>query len=615
MLGLGFPIAILLVSETRYYLGRLILASAVVSGLLLYTIFMAGSIFGIITYDYLLPAFVLSFLTPFLFKKTRSNAKRLLASFSVSTKLHFFELLILGIIIFVLAITFIVAIQSTPIFDDPLAVWLFLGKKIYLTGKIPLYFGNAADISESGNYPPMPSFLAASVFFLFHAINASSYTLIPWYYGSLGVLAIALLVKELGGCTESALLAGLLALFVSIYSLEMFGWGYTDTLDSFYVIAFLYFALSKTGSALENTRLCLFALTDGIVSKYNVLLILVPSVLIFLAARGEIIRASNLKNFRILILVSFCLLVMCSWFVRNWVLLHDPVYPFLYNIFKAKAIDPPIKNLVPPTSFPLPPFSPTFILQDRTYTGLTNEGDLWPVLAFGAGSITYFLFKRDRTMQLFSLWALLSFAIIFAFWEYIGGYERYFLLIIPALAVLSGMFFDRIIPKVSNERRCFRILKHVTTDKQSFKARISQVFFIVCVVIISFSTLTAIITAEPTVPNSAYIQSWDYLNNLPHGVVATNDIRFFYANQPVISFYNIPAFFNASSVEGAFSALRNSNVTYIYFDSRFDYGVYLDHTYLIQLLLDNTLVTKLALFQLGTNENSTIYRLNQNVST
>ena len=584
VVGLGIPTSLLITREGDRYLQRVMLASVVLSGLYLYLIFMVGTTFALMGTSVFRITVAAVFLAPFLFERTRHHIA-LLARPRPLTRIRIgrFEVIGFTIIIFFLSITLIQSLASTPILDDPLAVWLFLGKQIYLSGRIPVYYGNAADISWSGNYPPIPSFIAAATFLFLNRVDAFDYGLIPWLYGAVGLLAAYVLVRELNGSRRAAVFAVLVAIFTTIYSMQMMGWGYVDTVVTFYVTAFLAFTFMKSVSSEQNGLFAALSFALAMLSKYDALLLLIPSILLLFLLRRSLFRSSITLswNTRTLPWLAAFTILGVSWYIRNWAVVGDPVYPFLYNIFPARGINPGIISLVPIYREPL-----SIIWSDATFTGLTNEGNLWPLITFGGAGLFSLLVTAmsKRRLLAFSLWTLASLCSLLGFTVLHGGFERYVIVLVPAVSVCSGFLIDHIALARTRHFACNTTLVNVLS-------KAAGPTLLLALILISPSS--AYFFQPPHQPSADFLSWWKQVNRLPPGIVATNDLRLFYLDHPVVQLYNMPSLFTANSTYRVWQALKNTNVSYVYFNARFDQDVFRAHTFLLQTLGNSSYMTLL----------------------
>ncbi len=150
------------------------------------------------------------------------------------------------------------------------------------------------------------------------------------------------------------------------------------------------------------------------------------------------------------------------WYIRNYVLLGNPVWPFLYRIFGGKVVslvqNPsiPLFSLVHPARFYLDMFgAPLGSLGALSFVSLPFQGFLvvgWlfaTMLFFFPTFIGLFSMKRHRIF-LYS-WVALFMVVVALYIVNTGGAQaRLFLPALPALAIIWAFGLDSILRRVAN---------------------------------------------------------------------------------------------------------------------------------------------------------------------
>lgn len=605
VIGLGFPITILLTKKGPFYFPRLLITSAILSASLYYLIFMLGTLITSLNIIYFWIINLLVFFVPsiYLIKvkrqwilSLRSNLRSL--GSKLSNSLSPLEVILLSIVILLLAITFVVALGSTPVFDDPLTEWLFMGKQIFMTGKIPVFFGNAPDISWSGNYPPLNAFQSASIFFLSNTQDPFLYSLIPWLYGMLSLAAGYLLVIKLCANRVAALFAVLITLFSTTFSLQMLGYGYADLPLTFFVVASLFMMFSDNNSAIV-IFLSLLSLSDALLAKYSALIIFIPTIMLLLYLKKDLIFRNQHHKVSMLRLVAVLSIIALgfSWYLRNYIVVNDPVYPYLSTLFNARGITPSMISINPEIQSN---FFNMFL--DKTFTSLMNEANQWPFIAFGfIGAIYLILKKEDKRIKALSFWALIAFFLMAGYILVIGGFERYLILMVPPMAVLGGLLFNGLRVYLSSA-----LIPHASPSSVS---RYVGFGLIASLLVISTSTIDLISYVQnPPELSPMDGQAWTFINHLPPGIVATNDLRRFYIDQGILQLDNIPGLFSSPTDQQTWLILKNSEVNYVYLNSRF-YGTSASYANLLQTFTNSSYLTLLYYSSEG-SYNISVYGVN-----
>lgn len=571
--------------EGEGYVGRVLLMSAVFSGLFVYVSLGFLAWIQEVTRPLFYVAIVTFSLAPLVNSRARSRIQSFIQHIHFRRRFSGVQILLLGIVLSTLIFTFLVAIQSVPVLDDPLTVWLFLGRQISSTHTIPTYTGNAADISWSGNYPPMSGFIAASEFLISGNTFPGLYSLVPWMYGSLSALATYRLVRGLGGGKTSACLGAFLLIASTLFTVQMLGWGYTDTLDVFYTTTFLVFALESDTPSFTSQFVAVAALSGALLCKYTELIFAGPALIFWIYLSFSHTRwNSPLPTLYRSMLALSPLVLGLSWYVRNMVVVGDPVYPFLNQVFPAKGITPAIFHLVPKNTFEL---SSLFV--SPSSVGLMSNGNMWPFLVFGiSGSLLLLATKGVQArVRCLSVLILITTAGVLAYLLIFGGFERYLIFLLAPGAAIGGIvyeYYSRATLRWPALRPCRRI--------KSSASSVNVGLIILASALILSSPMVVLIPAITSIPTTAIQldqETWSYLNSLPPGLVATNDLRLFYIHRPTVNFYNIVGLFSDKNVTSTMETLAHANVTYILFVERFDADVIFSHTYLWQVLNNTSL--------------------------
>lgn len=224
---------------------------------------------------------------------------------------------------------------------------------------------------------------------------------------------------------------------------------YVESMLAFFVVLSVYFAIRN------NVILASLAAGLGILTKYNALFII--PLLMYIAYRNRKNTYALVKN--IMIIAVLPLLIASPWLMRNWLILGNPVWPFLNFIF----------NGVPDSSFA------GFHLERLVDIGLARatylalfgvpNGDLnalfffdipymWLLIAIWLiGTLIFILplayiakIKKIKNNGLLSLW-ITSYILLFLLYvPNVGfGVARIVMPALPALAVIWAHGFSKIL--------------------------------------------------------------------------------------------------------------------------------------------------------------------------
>jgi len=483
-------------------------------------------------------------------------------------KLTLLEALPLSLTISILVVTSYPAFMLPPVLRDPYAVWLFYGKKIMETGTIPLFYGNAPDISWSGNYPPLIPFLASYYFIALDQVVPEAFTHVSWLYGLLTLLATFMLAKELGLGRYAFMSASLLTTS-SLFTLELVNYGYVTVAWSFYIAATcFYFVKLVREKTLYTSLTAGLSLGAALLSTY-LSFIFVASLLALSLAKTLIRKTSGralLLEFKPLItglIVAFAILL--PWLIRNHVLLRNPVYPWLYELFGGKGIDFAMIRMVP-----RPKYNLHQLLIENTFFAMANEDIGYLLLIFGLIGSLCFIWRREEQLSNVGWLTLTFFTFLLASMSLYYGYERYLLMVAPLLAVSAGYLFSKIF---SSNRTILKIIA------------------LMPILIFSLPSYACLISLTPSgVPVGetkplSYIEHYidDFLP--PDAIILTNEIQLFFINRKTINVYNLPEAFQSETTTDLINSLNIYNITHVLINTNMDPEV-LQNTPLISALTE-----------------------------
>src|SRR3989338_3880496 len=173
--------------------------------------------------------------------------------------------------------------------------------------------------------PPLYHVIVAAVYSIFNYASNSAdnfeIKFVSMIFGILTLIFSFLVIKKLTNpkiaCYSTIFLA-FVPLFIDYSVLS-----YVESAMMFFVILSIYF--------LINGRVALSGISVGlsVLAKYNGIFI-VPLLLFILYKKYENKRILLKKS---LILIGLLLLVASPWLIRNWILLGNPVWPFINFIF------------------------------------------------------------------------------------------------------------------------------------------------------------------------------------------------------------------------------------------------------------------------------------------
>jgi 4-amino-4-deoxy-L-arabinose transferase-like glycosyltransferase len=214
----------------------------------------------------------------------------------------------------------------------------------HVSGDACWQLSNAKFISENNEIPLFEQFGRGEPFWpppLFHIISAFVYGLFSNFslaaasfmikmvspiFGSLTLILFYLIAKQLFS-NKVALMSILFLSFIPLH-LDYSIFSYVDGTVTFLAVLCVYFALKD--------KFLLASIIAGlaILTKYNgIFIIPVIWYIAYIRGKGE---KAFLKKFLLISTVSIT--IGGLWFLRNWILLGNPVYPFLNSMFGGLEI-------------------------------------------------------------------------------------------------------------------------------------------------------------------------------------------------------------------------------------------------------------------------------------
>jgi len=231
------------------------------------------------------------------------------------------------------------------------------------------------------------------------------------------------------------------------------------------------------------------------------------------------------------LLIAF--MIASPWFLRNYVLLKNPVYPWFGK--ESSSIQFNYGNL-------------QRLFVDNTFVGLANEDIGYVLLVFGLAGSIYLIWNKKNSLRMFGYFTLISFVLFIGAIIFYFGFERYLLMVAPMLAISSGYLLNKILSL--NRLKIFAII------------------FIIIVTIPDYCYLVHFSTssASPVLGNEVayYIDS-----HLPrNAVILTNEICLYFINRDAINMLNLPIEFRKmENLTEAFNLLKSYNISHVLINS------------------------------------------------
>src|SRR6058998_3713787 len=255
-----------------------------------------------------------------------------------------FEWLALAGVVSIAVLVFYQATVERIIETDSLIYHAPLAALVYYHGGLPWIVGGGVGLSSSANYPQAFSLLGAYYYAWTGGVNDVYLRLVGAGNWCLIIYATFLIGRRLAGRPHGLLAAGLAALVPSFVSYAFLATQET-TLVMFGALGFL--ALLKATKAKHPS----YAIVSGILlggaalTSYQGLYFVLPVVVLHAIAvlrRWDLrLRAfRQVEPLMLLLILLVAALAGSAPYVRNWVLLGDPLYPFYRGLFSSPYLSP-----------------------------------------------------------------------------------------------------------------------------------------------------------------------------------------------------------------------------------------------------------------------------------
>ena len=507
----------------------------------------------------------------------------------ISSLLHFADHPIYFIVTVVLAnlvfMAFYHAVCFPQILWDTYTVYAYLGKQIYYQNEIPLFFGSSGSVEWSGNYPMLVPMLYAWFNFSLGTVNDFlSRTIFP-VFGVATLVSVYAFSRKLHGST-----AAVFSIYVLITMPIFFAHlaiGYIDVVLTFYFTLALYF-LQKAYEKEDAVYAVLSGFLAGFAAwtKYQGLF-LVPIILVFwlLIKISDKSHSNNITSIFLKVFFAF-VLIASPWYLRNWILLGNPVYPNMFMIFGGRSLDSWLLSqnyeywigrwamlLGTDRSFDsLLRLPIRLLVKDDSLNSLGQDGAGFLLTCFGIPGLFISLFKRRKSDFLLLSWILVYFSLWFVFLYY---FIRYLLPVTPALSMLAGRLLSEISSGIKNSRKLRRILLFTMAATP-----LSVAFFIpteVLAIIGPSRTFQDYVFFRPFAPPTteeslrhampADIALWDFINESTpsESVFLSFDHRAYFIDRKIVfaDSTQVKEIYLVSDLSEAVSFLRKINITHV----------------------------------------------------
>ena len=591
--GLGLPISLLILSFTCLSMVEFCLTTFSLSVGFLTLLMFFLSTFKILNLNaIIISSFLLStcFLGLLLYRRRKKGSlgislfcKNSLSPLQFTDKpVHFIIAIALANLVFM---AFYHAICFPQILWDTFTVYAYLGKQIYLQNGIPLFFGSSGSVEWSGNYPMLVPLLYAWFNFSLGTVNdILSRTIFP-VFGIATLTSLYAFSRRLHGST--AAIFSVYTLITTPIFFTHLAIGYIDIVLTFYFTLALYF-LQRAYEKKDAVYIVLSGFLAGLAAwtKYQGLF-LAPIILVFwgLAKISDKSRSNKINHIFLKVFFIF-ILTASPWYLRNWILLGNPVYPNMFTVLGGRNIDPWLlsqnyeywigrwatllgTDRSPDSLLRLPI---RLLIKDDSLNSLGQDGSGFLLTCFGIPSLFISLFKRRKSDFLLLTWILVFFSIWFVSLYY---FIRYLLPVTPALSMLAGRLLSETSSEIKKSKGLQRILLFVMVV-----TLLSAAFFIpteVLAITGPSRTFQDYVFFRPFIPPTteealrhampADIALWEFINDKtpPESVLLSFDHRAYFVERKIIfaDSTQMREIYLVSNLSEVVNFLRSVNITHV----------------------------------------------------
>jgi 4-amino-4-deoxy-L-arabinose transferase-like glycosyltransferase len=309
---------------------------------------------------------------------------------------------------------------------------------MYDNNGIPLIAGPSIGIQMSANFPPLFSAIGSYYYIQIGAVEDLFLRIIPPIMGVLTVMATFKIGENLAGKKYGLISALVLAMTPLFFRYSFYATSYS-TLAFFCTTSILFLILAIREGGIKYWTACGlfygFALLTAYIALYLVPFFVMALIFYFIRRKSDF--TVKLKKASALILST--LLIGSIWYLRNWTLVGNPIYPNAYTLLGGINIDP----LIMETTFGGLKWSGTnaFFGSETTILGkifmfLTYRTHFPAISLFtilGLALIPY----QNKKLWLVSIWPFTVSILVLSGLTW--AFPRHIVLALPGFALLSAL--------------------------------------------------------------------------------------------------------------------------------------------------------------------------------
>ena len=233
------------------------------------------------------------------------------------------------------------AILTPIICWDALIYHASLAKIFFIENKIPLIYGTSIGIQMGANYPPLFPSIGALLYVLSGGVNEVYLKMVAPISSLITLTSVYLLSKTIyhRGSTIAHIATLILATTPLFIRYSFYAMSYMTCLS--FMMASLYVALETfRQKELTLRRFLLSGILFGfsLLSAYHVIYLIPIPLMIWCYILNKL-EPPKRQLYIMPLTLLMCLLIGGTWYLRNSILLNNPIYPIAYNLFDGKGLD------------------------------------------------------------------------------------------------------------------------------------------------------------------------------------------------------------------------------------------------------------------------------------